>query len=385
MSSPRAFRLGLVINPFAGVGGPSGNKGSDDVKIQAAAKEGVLPLTARQRARTFVEQVAQLGDGADVVLVTVAGDMGGGSLVDCGMAIEYVDFRPPANSTAEDTQHAVMAIQSRAVDLLVFVGGDGTARDVCQVVNPEQVVLGIPAGVKMHSGVFAINPQAAAKIVADLISGQLVRAVKQEVRDIDEQAFRQGRVNSRYFGEMLTPEEAHFIQSVKQGGFEVEDLVLLDIAEDLKKRLSNYDLIILGPGSTTFNIALNWGLQTTLLGVDLIRDGRVIAADVDAKTLAAQLSVKELKVALVITVIGGQGHIIGRGNQQLRSDLLRRIGREHLYIVATKTKLKSLAGRPLVMDSGDYQMDQQWRGYVPVLTGYDDLVLYPLGIYTHAD
>lgn len=376
----RRFRLGLLVNPYAGVGGPAANKGSDDLRIQAMARAGELPLTAATRARSFLDHL-QVPEDCALTVVTVPGPMGAGMFAARGWTVELTGFRPAEYTTALDTQNATQALAARRVDLLVFVGGDGTARDVCSVVPPHLPALGVPAGVKMHSAVYAINPQAAAALVSVLLRGELVNLAPREVRDIDEEAFRLGKVKSRHFGEMLTPEEGRFVQHVKQGGLEVEELVLLDIAAQLADELTDDTLLIAGPGSTTFNVLSNWGIEGTLLGVDIILGKTVLARDVDAASLTAYLNDHRGPVRLVVTAIGGQGHIIGRGNQQLTPVILRHIGRDNMRVVATKTKLKTLAGRPLVMDSGDPLLDREWQGYLPVITGFADTVLYPLGFF----
>lgn len=378
----RQFRMGLVVNPLAGIGGPAAHKGSDDAVIRAQAREGQLPLTAAQRGRVFLENLRVPAD-CDLVIITVAGAMGAHLLRSANRA-ELIAYQPAAETSGADTQQVVRELVERRLDLLVFVGGDGTARDVCRALPPLQPALGVPAGVKMHSGVYAINPVAAAEWVSSLLAGELVNLSPREVRDIDEEAFRRGVVRSHFFGEMLTPVVGHFVQHVKQGGLEVEELVLLDIAEHLRADFTEDTLVIMGPGSTTWTIQKNWGLDGTLLGVDLLRGGVLLARDVDANTLEHYLAQHVGPVVLIVTVIGGQGHIIGRGNQQLTPDILRRIGRDHLRIVATKTKLKTLAGRPLVMDSGDPDLDRSWQGYIPVITGYQDTVLYPLGFFANA-
>lgn len=376
----RQFRLGLLINPYAGVGGPAANKGSDDTRIQAMARAGELPLTAAGRAQSFFEHL-KVPEDCTLTLVTVPGSMGDEVLSPGRWTVELTGFRPAEYTTAVDTQNATQALTARQLDLLVFVGGDGTARDICSVVPPHQPVLGVPAGVKMHSGVYAINPQAAAELVSLLLRGELVNLAQHEVRDIDEEAFRQGKVKSRRFGEMLTPGEGRFVQHVKQGGLEVEELVLLDIAAQLAEELTDDTLLIAGPGSTTFHILENWRLEGTLLGVDVLLGKTLLARDVDSTALDGYLHDHRGPVRLMVTAIGGQGHIMGRGNQQLTPAILRRIGRDNLWVVATKTKLKTLAGRPLVMDSGDADLDRAWQGYIPVITGFADAVLYPLGFF----
>lgn len=382
MNEPvREFRLGLIVNPLAGVGGPAANKGSDDPQIQSLAWAGELPLSSPKRARTFLEHLSVPAD-CQFTLVTVRGPMGADVAIGLPWEVELAGFTPSERTTGLDTQNAAQALAARQVDLLVFVGGDGTARDVCSVVPPRQPVLGVPAGVKMHSGVYAINPPMAAELVSLLLRGDLVNLAMREVRDIDEEAFRRGVVKSRHFGDMLTPEEGRFVQHVKQGGLEVEELVLLDIAEHLRQETDEADtLVIWGPGSTTLNVMQNLGMEGTLLGVDVARNGQVIARDVNANTLADHLQRHTGRVLLVVTAIGGQGHIIGRGNQQLSPQVLRGVGRDNLRVIATRTKLKTLGGRPLQIDSGDEGLDQSWLGYIPVITGFEDTVLYPLGLH----
>ena len=384
MNNCLPFRLGFVLNPFAGIGGPSANKGSDDTVIQQAAQRGDIALSASSRALTFFRHLQQSKpQSRELVVVTVAGVMGQSTLDEVGSDISYQCVGVPSSlpTSAKDTEHAVQSIVEAGVDLLVFVGGDGTARDVCKALSAPQPVLGVPAGVKMHSGVYAINPQMAAEVVTQLMSGALVNVALQEVRDIDEKAFRQGSVKSRFFGEMWVPQETRFIQQVKQGGFEVEELVLMDIADHLQRHLEPHTLLIMGPGSTTLTIQKSWGIEGTLLGVDLIRDRQIIAMDADAQTVNRCVNDHQGPVLLVVTAIGGQGHIIGRGNQQINADMLQRIGRSQLRVVATKTKLQSLQQRPLVMDSGNPALDSAWQGYIPVITGYEDVVLYPLGYF----
>ncbi|MCR6649987.1 MAG: ATP-NAD kinase family protein [Cellvibrionaceae bacterium] len=350
------------------------------MRIQAMARAGELPLTAATRAQAFLQHLKVPADCA-LTVVTVPGPMGGDVAAHAGLAVELTGFQPAEQTTAADTQIAAQALVARRVDLLIFVGGDGTARDVCRVIPPHQAVLGVPAGVKMHSGVYAINPQAAGELVSLLLGGALVNLGSREVRDIDEEAFRLGQVKSRHFGDMLTPEEGRFVQHVKQGGLEVEELVLLDIAAQVREELTEDTLLIAGPGSTTLEVLRNWGVKGTLLGVDILIGTEQVARDVDATTLLTHLRDHRGPVILMVTAIGGQGHIIGRGNQQLTPEVLRGVGRDNLRVIATKTKLKTLEGRPLCMDSGDAQLDRDWQGYIPVITGYADTVLYPLGLF----
>lgn len=373
------FRLGLIINPLAGVGGPAGLKGSDGVETAAEALRRGSEPRAQQRAHRALNVLAERLDDEEIKLLTCPGDMGESVARACGMVPHLVGEKHAGPTTPEDTECAATAMVEAGVDLLLFVGGDGTARNICNAVPAEQPVLGIPAGVKMQSGVYAITPEAAGELIGQLIHGELVDIRHQEVRDIDEAALRQGVVKSRYYGELLVPQAGQFVQQVKSGGREVEALVLQDIAETLLEEMEDDCLYIIGPGSTTAGIMEVMGLENTLLGVDLVCNRQLLASDVSAGDIVQALNTHDGPVKIVITPIGGQGILLGRGNQQLTPDVIRRAGRENLLVVATKTKVTDLGGRPLLVDSNDPLLDQALAGYLPVLTGYRDRILYPVG------
>lgn len=372
------FRLGLIINPLAGLGGPAGLKGSDGAETAAEALRRGSEPRAPQRAERALQVVAQQLDPELISLLTCPGEMGETVARSCGFSPKLIGELHTA-TTAEDTESAAAAMVEMGVDLLLFVGGDGTARNICNAVPAGQPVLGIPAGVKMQSGVYAVTPEAAGELIVRLVRGELVDIRQQEVRDIDEEALRQGRVKSRYYGELLVPQEGRFMQQVKSGGREVEELVLQDIAETLLEEMEDDCLYIIGPGSTTAGIMAVMGVENTLLGVDLVRDRQLLAADVSAADIRQVLESQDGPVKIVITPIGGQGILLGRGNQQLTPEIIRRAGRDNLLVVATKTKITGLGGRPLLVDSNDPLLDQALAGYLPVLTGYRDRILYPVG------
>lgn len=365
------FRIGLVINPFAGIGGAVGLKGSDG----AATREQALARGAQQKANERAAQALQmlLAYAEQIVWHTAAGEMGEGALRTLGFDCEVV-YQAPAQSNAEDTQAAIRKLLEHDIDLLVFAGGDGTARDVCSVVGEQVPVVGIPAGVKIHSGVYAVSPRAAGRVLQQLVSGQLTSVRLADVMDIDEQAFRQGQVRARRYGEMLVPGELEYMQAVKMGGKESDELVLTDIADDITESMEDGALYIMGSGSTVEAIMQRMGLQNTLLGVDAVVDQQLVGRDMSAQDLEA-LCQRYSQRYLVITLIGGQGHIFGRGNQQLSPAVIRAVGRDNIRLVATKTKLKALQGRPLRVDTGDLELDQSLSGFMQVTTGYHDQTL----------
>lgn len=366
--------FGLLINPVAGLGGAVALKGSDgaDVQAEARARGGV----ARGRERA-ARALAAAGVAAHQVRwLSWGGPMGADVLAAAGTAAEILG-QPAQPSRAEDTGLAARAMRAAGADLLVFCGGDGTARDVLVAVGTELPVLGIPAGVKMHSGVFAATPESAGGLIAALVEGGLVRAAVAEVRDLDEAALRTGVVRPRFYGEMAVPEAGGFLQHTKEGGRESEALALQEIVAEVTERIAERGgIYLLGPGGSLMAVKTALGLPGTLLGVDVLHDGREAGRDVDAAWLVRYLSSHDAPATLVVSFTRGQGFLLGRGNQQLSPAVLRRIGREHLWVVGTRTKLVSLDGRPLLIDTDDPELDRHWSGLVRIITGYQDSLFY---------
>ncbi|WP_444919478.1 ATP-NAD kinase family protein [Microbulbifer sp. CnH-101-G] len=373
--------LGLIINPWAGVGGPAGLKGSDGAETVAQALAAGIEPQSHKRAAIALEALAPFRQQLE--FLCFAGDMGAETARELGFAVREVGAAESTPSTPQDTERAAAAIRDAGADLIVFIGGDGTARNMTNALGDHFPVLGIPAGVKMHSACFAISPKAGGEVLRKLLAGELVDLCEREVRDIDENSFRQGRVSTRHYGELLVPQEGHFLQAVKNAGREVEELAVADIAAEVVEELESDTLYIVGPGSTTLAILNELGCDGTLLGVDLLCNGALVQKDVSAPQIEAAIaeyrnSEDNGQVKIVLTAIGGQGHLFGRGNQQFSPKVLRQVGRENLIVVATKTKITELGGRPLLVDSGDPELDRQWSGFIRVVTGYRDAILYPL-------
>jgi predicted polyphosphate/ATP-dependent NAD kinase len=362
------LKIGLIVNPLAGIGGPTGLKGSDGADTVAEAmRRGASPQAPERAARALRELA-----GAPVQLLTWQGVMGEDSAAAAGIRAEVLGH-PAARSTPDDTRQAAAAMLERGVDLLLFAGGDGTARDICDVVGGRLPVLGIPAGCKMHSAVYAVNPEAAGRLLKQLCSGGLVSVAEAEVRDIDEEAFRQGIVRARHYGVMQVPQDGRFVQQVKCGGRENETLAQVELAAWLVSRLDDENFWLMGSGSTVAEVMAQLGLPNTLLGVDIICAGKVVAADVSAEQILQVVADAPAKA--LVTVIGGQGHLFGRGNQQFSPAVIRRLGRDNFVVAATRSKLAALNGRPLLVDTGDPELDRQLCGLIPVVAGYDDTLL----------
>ena len=386
------FKLGLIINPIAGVGGSVALKGSDDMVKHALA----LGAELKANTRTQTALSVLLPYQEEIVVYTVNNQMGEQAAKELGFNVELVYQTRNENTQASDTEHAISALLAEQVDVVLFAGGDGTARNIAKIVAlnaeeneiPQVPVLGIPAGCKIHSSVYAITPTAAGRVVELMITKQLVTLTTGDVMDIDESLFRQGVVKAKRFGEMQVPSELRYVQAVKSGGKESDELVLHDISEDVIAKMTdnNESLFVIGSGSTTGFLMSELGLENTLLGVDLVKNEALIASDITEKQLWQYLVLAkqtQQNVNLVITLIGGQGHIFGRGNQQLSPRIIRFIieqtgGKENITIIATKAKLTALNNKPLISDTGDNELDQLLSGFMPISTGYKDQVLYPV-------
>ncbi|MDR8411372.1 NAD(+)/NADH kinase [Nonomuraea sp. 3-1Str] len=419
--------VGLVVNPVAGLGGAAGLKGSDGAEVQRAAlARGATPRAGERAARAVR---ALLSRRPGTRLVTAPGPMGEHSARAAGAPHDLVrssrsaEPGPSGATSARDTREAVLAMAG--VDLLLFAGGDGTARDVLDAVRElrergDRVppVLGIPAGVKVYSGCFAVSPAAAGLLAAAYVSGASAASgasggsgtsgisgmsgrepgraalAEAEVVDLDEDRYRQGLVSPVLYGALPVPAAPAALSGRKAGSSGTAPGTVEGIAREVVSRMRPGVRHVLGPGATTRAVGRELGLATTLLGVDVVerdeRDGaggRLVAADVSEAELSGLVGGRE--TVLVLSVIGGQGFVLGRGNQQGSPRVLRtvlgdapgdaagaRTGR--LLVLATQQKLAALGGRPLLADSGDEDLDRMLAGHVQVITGYHESTIYRL-------
>ena len=371
------LRIGLLINPYAGIGGPLAMKGSDH--LDATVSQTTLSL-ATERARIVI---AGLQDKASAIQWFAApSSMGGDVIHSFDLTCTTVGALTNQVTTAKDTERLAKQLAEAQLDLLLFVGGDGTARNIVNGLRndyPQQLVLGIPAGVKMHSGVYTVSPQAALRLILPIIHHEPVSIGQQEVRDIDEDALRQGQLNSRYYGELWVPNDQRYIQQVKNTGRQNEVSIQADIAASIIDNMNDDTLYIIGCGTTPQAIMEELGVPNTLLGVDVLLGRNLIASDVTAAELMTVFNrYPHHEAVLLITAIGGQGHIIGRGNQQISADVLIRVGKQNTRVLVTPSKLAELDKRPLFIDSGSPELDQQWSGLITVYTGYQETAVYPL-------
>lgn len=357
----RSGKIGLVINPIAGMGGSVGLKGTDGLADDAAAR-GAKPLAAA-RARQCLQLFSPAKE--DLLFYTASGEMGEWVLRENGLSFEVI-YKARDKSSSVDTKQACQQFLERQVDLILFCGGDGTARDIAGVVDMLPMI-GIPAGVKMHSGVFAISPQAAAELALGYVRGEL-EARETEIVDVDEELYRAGELQTRLYAIARTPYRPALVQEKKRiyssrSEEEFKDQIALFAAEFMR----DGSAYILGAGTTTSRIAERLGLEKTLLGVDVIKNGKLLIRDASENDLMTMLE-KEKAVKIILSPIGAQGFILGRGSQQISAAIIGRIGEENLIIVSTPHKLAELPR--LLVDTGDMKTDNALAGRRLVVTGY---------------
>ena len=364
-------KLGLIVNPIAGIGGRVGLKGSDGAEVQRRALElGAVPRSL-DRA---IEALRRIDPRDDLEIITYPGEMGEDAALACGFTPAVIGSIEPGETTAEDTERAAAAMLELDVDLLLFAGGDGTARNVYNAVGDELPVLGIPSGVKIHSAVFGASPRSAGELASSHLRGNVSRLREAEVMDIDEDAVRRGVVSAKLYGYLMVPFRRSLLQGLKMPSRPGEEAAKAAIAAELVANMEDDCLYIIGPGTTTRAITSRLALEKTLIGVDVIADGRLLAKDVNEMQLLALLEGRRAKI--IVTPIGGQGYIFGRGNQQISPAVIRRVGRENVIVVSTADKIHSLRGRPLLVDTGDRDVDEMLSGHIRVRTGRGEEIVY---------
>ncbi len=375
-------RIGFSVNPIAGMGGRVGLKGTDGIanEAQAAGAEPTAGPRAELFARTFLD-LSKHDENLRVRWLTCGGAMGADPLRAAGVQEDSIEVvhAPGDRTTSADTRKAVEASVDRGAELLLICGGDGTARDVAEATRDRIPIFGIPAGVKMHSGLFAVSPPAAAKVLVGYLRGQL-RIGTAEILDLDEEAYRKGEWRVRLFATAKTLVEPNLVAGGKLMIDEVsEEAIRGELAVHFSELFETEPdtLFLLGPGSTLHSIASAIGIDKTLLGVDAAVGGKTIAKDLNEKGILALLD-GHPKAKLVVSPIGAQGFILGRGNLQVSPTVLRRIGTKNVIVVATPAKL---AMTPVLrVDTGDPALDEEFhkREYLFVLIGYRTSKLHPI-------
>ncbi|MCY0093794.1 ATP-NAD kinase family protein [Hoeflea ulvae] len=357
------MRIGLIVNPVAGLGGAVGLKGTDGPDAVAEALRRGAVAQSGPRVRRALAVLARRCPGTTIL--AAPGQLGADWTADLDLTVDAV---PSGDSTgtARDTRQAIAAFG--AADLVLFAGGDGTARDVAACMPEGAAMLGIPSGVKMHSGVFAISPEHAGQVLADIIvaNDRVGWTDDAEIMDIDEVALRAGHLAPRLFGHARVPVVRNRMQAAKGGPRRDCSAALASAAFECATRIEPGALCIVGPGTSACAFANALNQPSTLLGVDVFRDGKCLLQDATASQIEALIDGAPVRIVLGIT--GQQGFLLGRGNQQISAAVIRRAGREGLRVLATDEKLAALPAPCLFVDTGDPMLDAELAGFIRVQT-----------------
>ncbi len=367
--------IGLIVNPIAGLGGKVGLKGSDGEHTQQRA----LALGGKgcgvERATLTLRQFSRHSRAFSIV--TCQGDMGEHAVAKAGLVAQAVlPIGAAEGFSASDTVAAARWMFAMGVKLILFAGGDGTARNIMDAVGSDVLVLGIPAGVKVQSAVFAINPVSAAEIVRRFVSNDITGCTAAEVMDLDEEELRQQRVSARLYGYLNIPDDRSLTQSAKSRSKQSDRGAVCAIADEVKRTMNDETLYIIGPGMTTSALKERLEISGSLIGVDIVKGGKLICRDASEQDILATMDKYPGPSQLMVTCIGGQGFLLGRGNPQISSEVLTRIGCGRITVLATTNKLTSLRGRPLLVDTGSPWLDKLFNGYIPVITGFRERLVY---------
>lgn len=367
------LKLGFIVNPIAGMGGRVGLKGTDGEEVLKRAIElGAVPESP-DKAKKALEVLQPIKD--KIQLLTGPGAMGEDEAKELGFDCHPMGEQKESYSS-EDTEMIASKIVEEGVQLLLFAGGDGTARNIFNAVGDKVPVIGIPSGVKIHSGVYANHPRAAGEVALKYIQGEELNLKEMEVMDIDEEAFREGQVTAKLYGYMKVPFEPELVQNQKSGGIEGEESALDGISDKIIEEMEEDVVYIIGSGTSTRPIMEKLGLPNTLLGIDIIKNKELLASDANEQEILKHIDGKKAKI--IVTVIGGQGYIFGRGNQQLSAEVIKKVGKENVIVIASKQKLMSLEGRPLLVDTGDDEVNKMFNGYIKVRTSYTEETIHKI-------
>ena len=353
------MKIGLIVNPIAGMGGSVGLKGTDGETVNKAIALGAKPSTPQR-----IEETLSLIQRKDLFFFVAPGKMGENFIKKFDFIFEVVSKIGEETNSA-DTKRIALEMLEKGFELLIFVGGDGTARDIYDAVGLTMPVVGVPSGVKMFSPVFTLSPKAASQII-DNGSNQLI---EKEVLDIDEDAFRAGKLGAKLYGYLKVPKNIELLQGKKEPSnlSKPEEQSKEEIAQYIIESIENDKLYLLGPGTTLSTIAEKIKVPKTLLGIDAIFNGQIVGSDLNEMGLLEVI--KEYgKPTIILTPIGGNGFIFGRASKQFTPEVLKLIAKKDVIVIATEDKISRL--ECLRVDTGDTETDSKLKGHIKVITGF---------------
>jgi len=362
-------KIGLIVNPIAGMGGSVGLKGTDGGIYKDALKLGAEPVT-QKRVKLFLSNLKN----RDFLLFVAPGKMGADIVEDISITTKVIG-EIGSETSAADTKNIAKMMLKEKIDLLIFCGGDGTARDIFDAIELKIPVIAIPSGVKMFSSVFALTPVAAAGMLDAFLKG--TDTLDKEVLDINEESFQKDILDSKLYGFLKVPKVESLIQSGKKGSKtgKTAKEAKADIAKYIIENMQNDILYLLGPGTTVKEISNILNLPKSLLGVDAIYNKSLVGNDINENDILNLLE-QYKKAEIIVSPIGGQGFIFGRGNKQFTPKVLEKVGRENIKIVSTEEKLKGLTF--LRVDTGEIKVDNMLRGFIKVIVGYEEFLMFEI-------
>lgn len=368
------INIGLIVNPIAGMGGSVGLKGTDgEETLKKALSMGSKPK-APTKAINALKELVSIKD--NIKIITGPCDMGENEAKSLGFEIEVINIENSMNTTGKDTINLAREIIKHDISLLIFVGGDGTARDIYKAVEDKVITIGIPAGVKIHSPVYAINPKSGGKAALKFLTSKTNLGIEKEVLDLDEEMYRDGKVNTKLYGYLKVPREKAFMQNKKAPTPLSEEVSQRAIGLFIVDNMEDDVVYIIGPGTTTRSVLDTLNLKNTLLGIDIIKNKNIIKNDANEKDILD--AIENNKAKLIITPTGGQGYLLGRGNQQISDKVIKIIGRENIIVVSTLYKLQNLKFKPLYIDTSNEEVDNMLSGYMKIVVGYKEEIMYPV-------
>ncbi|MDH4315992.1 MAG: ATP-NAD kinase family protein [Gammaproteobacteria bacterium] len=355
-------RLGLIINPVSGMGGAVGLKGTDGDRALQAVRLGAVP-GAGLRAEIALSALTEIDQCLEVL--TCSGNMGAEAVSKIGLPMTIVHRPAAALTSAVDTRTACKRLLEAQVELILFAGGDGTARDVLDAVGKTVPVLGIPSGVKMHSAVFANSARGAGDVARAYLVAADRASLLQDAEVMDRDDSNPDVGSPSLYGYLRTPRLQFLVAPAKASGagFESIDDACRRVAESVRDGM----LTLIGPGTTMRCLKRQMGFEGTLLGVDAVRNGSAIGLDLNEKQILKLLQHDDAR--LIVSPVGGQGFLFGRGNQQLSAAVIRKVGLNRIIVVSSLEKLAGLSESRLLVDTGDEQLDAELAGYIPVIVG----------------
>ncbi|MFG1545232.1 MAG: ATP-NAD kinase family protein [Thermoplasmataceae archaeon] len=341
---------GFFVNPIAGCGSMQGMKGSDYMKMSECRESVSLGLAVE-----FLRRI----NHENITFLIPSGDMGEKAFTIAGLHNYRTIYDPAAPSTSMDTKKFVEILSKGSPGILVFFGGDGTARDIVDT-HPAFPVIGVPAGSKMYSSVFAISLDSAVRVFNDVASGMVEDFVPSEVIDLDERVYSTGRIETRFYGELLVPNSSRILMESKA---EYTDDYVQDAAEYIHDHIENDVDYLIGPGTTCKSVLALFGQKGSILGFDLFRNGRIMETSMNEARL---YEIASSSTRMIISPIGGQGFLLGRGNREISPRVLKKIDPRNITVIASPRKLENL--KVLYIDTGGEKI--AFPQYVRVLYGY---------------